>query len=576
MDRAESALAAPVRDSILRATLPREAYVIDSTRRAKAAASGNSDDDVPSWVSATFRPAKANLDAITVEYALYEGKFWLPKAQSASATIDLMFARIPFRIDEKYTYDSVDGDFALAPVPPANRSKIADSVGGADRAGDRSEEGASISVGFGGERKERTREQLDSLNKARFGASMVEQCASDSVWTRVRSKYDDGLRVAYDLPCDMESLAHSSALPPEMAADEQLFDLSSQDELLKALGMSLQTPWAPQMPRLRTGSDLFRYNRVEGLSAGLELSQTLGAGFTARAIGRIGHADLHANGEISLTRTTGLRTVTASVYHSLNAVNPEWAGALSVGPSLPALLYGRDEGFYYRSIGVSLREERQQRRGALEYSLFLERQWSAGDSNVVNTFSFARLLGGRHFGLNIPAEPGSYAGARATLSRVLVEHPYGLRITGISRVEAATGTFEYLRGSLETTVSDNIGRAAVALTGSIGSSAGRLPSQRQYQLGGLRTIRGELPGTQGGDAYWFTRAELGTRQGAFRPVVFYDIGWAGSRKSFSSGRAQQGAGVGLGLLDGLLRFDIARGIFPFKGWRSDFYLEAPI
>jgi hypothetical protein len=34
--------------------------------------------------------------------------------------------------------------------------------------------------------------------------------------------------------------------------------------------------------------------------------------------------------------------------------------------------------------------------------------------------------------------------------------------------------------------------------------------------------------------------------------------------------------MGLGFLDGLFRVDVARGLYPYKGWRTDLYLEAPI
>ncbi|BAH40125.1 MAG TPA: hypothetical protein DGD08_11755 [Gemmatimonas aurantiaca] len=569
---------APVRDSVLRARLPREIYVKDSTRRAEAEKRRDPDeDDVPAWVSATFRPAKARLDAITVEYGLYQGKFWLPRAHSATASADFLFMRVPFRLDEKFTYESVDGDFALPALPAArNRFASGDSAKADTTGVDVGGSNATVTMSAGGSGNERTRQRRDSVQASVYGAAKVRQCANDTTWTRIENRYEGAVRVAYQLPCDMKQLSSSPVLPPESASDESLFDLRSQAELVKALGLSLQAPWAPQMPRIRLGSDLLRYNRVEGLSAGVEVSQTLGAGFTARAVGRIGHADLHANGEFALSRSNGARTVTATAYHRLAAMNPEWAGALTLGPSLPAFLYGRDEGFYYRTMGVSLREQREQRRGAVEYGLFLERQWTAGDSDVVNTFSLARALGNRRFRQNMVAEPGAYAGANMTLTRLLVERPRGLRLTSIMRAEAATGTFEYGRGSVESTISSPTGPVAVAVTGSIGSSVGRVPAQRTYMVGGLRTVRGQLPGTQGGDAYWFTRAEVGTRRGAVRPVAFFDVGWSGSRKTFGQIQPQRGTGIGLGLLDGLLRFDVSRGLYPFKGWRSDFYLEAPL
>jgi len=593
-DRVENATLAPVRDSVLRARLPRELYVKDSLQRVQAtrgtslfggavqveASASSSDaagdeDGVPGWVSATLRPMRAKLDAITVEYALYEGKFWLPRAHSATASAEVMFMRIPFRLDEKFTYEDVDGDFALAPVPPA-RNRF-EAGPGRDSTNVDLDNGVEVSVSAGGKRRVQTDSaRRDSLERRRHGPGKVTQCRTDSTWTRVEERFDRTLRIAYDMPCDMDRLAKSPVLPAETASDEELFDLRSAEQLAKVLSMGLQVPWAPQRPTVRLGSDLLRYNRVEGLSAGVEVKQVLGAGFTLRGVGRIGHADRHANGELSLVRSNGARTVTASAFHRLNATNPEWAGALTLAPSLPAVLYGRDEGFYYRSYGIELVERREQRRGSLEYGLFLERQWTAGDSDVVNTFSLARAFGGRRFLGNQLAEPGSFTGVRATWARSLIDRPQGLRLVSVTRAEAATGTFEYARGSFETTVSRPFAGFAGAITGAIGSALGRVPIQRSYYVGGLRTVRGQLPGTQAGDAFWLGRAELGRDLGAVRPVVFYDIGWAGSRRAFGQVQPQRGAGFGFGALDGLLRLDIARGLYPSRGWRTDIYLGAPL
>jgi hypothetical protein len=577
-DAAEYQAMRPVRDSLLRARLPREVFVKDSTERARLERfqGQNPDDKPPAWVMATFRPMKASLDAITVEYALYKGKFWLPRMHSATANAEAMFMKIPVRFDEKFSYEDVDGDFTLAALPPTrNRLAPRDTTAKTDSAVvDLDNTGVEVSVSTGSGKRTAKR---DSIELNRYGPGKLRQCAKDSTWTRVEERYEGAVRIAYDMPCDMKKLAESPALPALSASDDEVFDMASAERLIDALGMSLQTPWAPQLPKVRLGSDLLRYNRIEGLSAGVELSQQLGAGYTLTGVGRIGHADLHANGELSLARSTGLRTVTGTVYHRLAATNPEWAGALSLGASLPALLYGRDEGFYYRTMGASLGEHREQRKGSLEYRLFIERQWTAGDTDVVNTFSLARAFGDRRFNLNILAEPSTFTGVDLTWARTWLNQPKGWRLVGITRAEAATGTFEYARGSYETTVSRGIGqRASFALTGAIGSSAGRLPVQRAWYVGGLRTVRGQIPGTQAGDAFWYGRGELGTKQGFVRPVLFYDVGWAGSRKTFGQVKPQRGAGFGFGFLDGLMRIDFAKGQYPGKGWRTDLYIGAPL
>jgi len=59
-------------------------------------------------------------------------------------------------------------------------------------------------------------------------------------------------------------------------------------------------------------------------------------------------------------------------------------------------------------------------------------------------------------------------------------------------------------------------------------------------------------------------------------VIFYDLGWAGNRDAWQHpGRPLSGAGVGVSFLDGLFRFDVAKGIHPKQGGvRVDTYIEA--
>ena len=569
-----------LRDSIARLRMPRDVYVKDSIMRApqvtaRANNTGN-DEDAPAWVKATFRPAKAKLDAISVEYGLYQGKFWLPRANSATASMQLGFIRTPFSIDEKFTYQDVNGDFSLAAIPAVRWSGAARDTTARDTTVVTGSGEVSINIGGGAVQATTGNGVVDTLKLSATERLRRRLCARDSTYTRVESRYDGALRIAYDMPCDVAKLANSPALPPAAVSDEALFDLKARDQLLSALDMSLQPGWMPQRPTVRVGSDLLRFNRVEGVSAGVHVSQVLGAGYTLNAVGRIGHADLHANGELSLVRSNGARSVTATVYHRLAATNPEWGGGLSLGPSLPAFIYGRDEGFYYRTTGAELSERRERRRGALEYKLFIERQWTAGDTDVVNTFSLARLIADRRFRRNIESEDLSVTGVSGMYSRLLLDRPQGLRVTTVLNGEAGTGTFQYARASVEGTITRPVSRFSTALTGAIGSSVGDVPRQRGWFVGGVRTVRGQIAGTQDGDAFWLARGEVGTKQGVFRPVGFFDVGWAGSRNAFGKVQPQRGAGVGFGVLDGLIRVDFSRGLYPLKRWRTDFYVSAAL
>jgi hypothetical protein len=582
-----------MRDSIARARLPRELYMKDSTLRAErerqrrqGGRKRDGEDKPPAWVTATFRPAKAKLDAITVEYGLHEGRFWLPRAHSATASGQMGFLRTPLTIDEKFTYEAVNGDFTLAALPPVTPpSRTTDPATGISQDSTNNiptSSGAEISIGAslmrGGKPDSALggRARRDSIALARGGGAMRRQCATDSVYTAVRTRADGALRVAYDMPCKPSKLENSPALPPVTASDEELFDMKARDELLGSLDMGLQPGFALMPVKLHTGPDLARYNRVEGLSLGAAATMEIGGGYTVAALGRIGHADRHPNGELSLARSNGARTVTGAIYHRLSAANPEWGGALSLGPSIPALLYARDEGFYYRNFGAELRETRESRGGYAEYRLFIERQWSAGDSDVVNTFNVADLVGNRQFQPNIVSERISVTGASGLYQRAFGNDPMGFRLVTATRAEAGTGTFSFGRLSLEGTLSRPVGRFATALTGAAGSSVGQVPFQRWWYMGGLRTVRGQVAGRQAGNAFWLGRAEVGTKFSAVRPVAFFDVGWAGSRDAIGKTLPQRGAGIGFGFLDGLFRIDIARGLYPTKRWRTDFYLGAPL
>ncbi len=564
-----------VRDSLARERLPRDAYVRDSTQRARRAAQGNDDDEPPGWVKAAFRPARGELDAITVEYGLYGGRFWLPRANSASFHAQVGPLRTPFTIDEKFEYEDVDGDFTTPPVPPppsaAERARArADSMRGDTIARAVESRGTSVTVGVGTGSDSARMARRDSIWRA-------SRCApGDSTYVRTESRYDGALRIAYTMPCDRNTLRTSSALPPMSASASDLFDLSARDQLLESLGLSLQPPWGPMRPTLRTGLDQMRYNRVEGFSPGLIAQQVLGAGYTAHATARVGHADLQVNAELGLERSNGRRTAYGTVYRRLRATAPEWGNPLSFGPSVPAILFSRDEGFYFRALGVEVGDRRVHRTGAFEWRLYTEQQRTAGDSSVVNTWSLGRSIGVGRFRSNFDASHISVTGLDVAWSRAFGQDPAGLRLFTTVRGEGGTGTVTYGRGSFDVQATRPVRRVAVALTGSAGSSVGDLPPQRGWFLGGLRTVRGNAPGSEFGNAYWFARGEMGTKFGAIRPVLFHDVGWAGSRDAFGQGRMLRGAGGGLSFLDGIFRLDVARSLARGGGWRTDLYFEAPL
>jgi hemolysin activation/secretion protein len=113
------------------------------------------------------------------------------------------------------------------------------------------------------------------------------------------------------------------------------------------------------------------------------------------------------------------------------------------------------------------------------------------------------------------------------------------------------------------------------ITGAAGYTAGTVPTQRLWYLGGAQTVHGHAAGAASGDAFWMARGELSKGSPLLRPAVFADVGWAGSRTDWArSPQRISGAGVGFSAVDGLVRFDVSRGIEGARKWRVDLYIDA--
>jgi hypothetical protein len=301
------------------------------------------------------------------------------------------------------------------------------------------------------------------------------------------------------------------------------------------------------------------------------VESTLGRGYTADASARIGIADWQPNVEGHLRRSDGTRSYALGVYRKLESAN-DWGEPLSVGSSIAALLWSHDEGFYFRGWGAELTSKSEQ-DGTIAWRLFAERQ---GDAEQHTNFSLRHLLGGSGFVPNIRAADATVVGLGASFHDTYGLDPEGLRATLDARAEGGAGTYDYGRGALEGTVTRGLGaHLDGAFTASAGSSAGTVPVQRFWFLGGVETVRGQEPGTAAGNAYWLGRVEVGRSFVAVRPTLFFDLGWAGDRRDWAHpGRPISGAGVGISALDGLVRLDFAHGINPSHALRVDFYTQA--
>ena len=614
------------------------------------------EDAPPGWVRGLVNPLRFDINLVTVEYALYEGKFWLPRVNRAEGETQAMFMHIPIRIEESYKYDDVDGTNPLPPmpsltsarntsasmqvcapacedvdmddsdttrVPRARRRLITDSLlkaYGLQPALLVDTTALAVRTRFVGDslyrlyrtsvltlvraQRNAVRDSLlrtagksvppesdstrDARRTRRYGDSLyrvmtrterrrvrdVECKATGGYYSRMETRYQGALQYAVKLPCDSTALASSKELPESpYDANEAVFSQRDADALASSLGLSLQPAFGPQPLQLDYSINQQRYNRVEGLSLGTEVTWPLGAGYTASGQARIAVADWQPNGEVRLARSNGRTTVQGAVFRRLSVAN-DFGDPLSVGSSLATLLYGRDEGFYYRTAGVEVTWTRQTSNGQLKWRAFGERHDPARkrwNFNLANAFSDTRVMPA-----NIVAETGEIAGGSGEWHASYGLDPRSWTVATDLRAEAAGGSFNFARGLADITVARPLfWKLSFGQTMSVGTATDGVPLQREFYVGGLRTVRGQLAGTRIGNTYWLSRSEIGYGSSASKRTVFLDLGWAGNRADFTRpGRPISGYGTGTSFVDGLFRIDVSRGIYPRKGTRIDLSLGA--
>ena len=579
----------------------------------------DSSDDVPGFVKGFVSPMKAQITGIAIEYSLMQGRFWLPSMRSMTGDAQIMFARVPMQIDQRFEYRSVNGPDALPPMDTTrlprlltqeeakvrrDSIRLADSTRNAllkslpeDRrqaARDSIRRHRDSVRGLSPEWRDSTGKARDEMYKAvadsidkglnPVGAQVISRsgfpCDSASgTGVRYIRRFDSRMPVAVRVPCNLNTLTHSPDLPPSIYdTGDELFGTKQRDELMKeALSLADQAPFAlgrgvlPK-PTYAWGLSMTRYNRVEGLSTGLAIDQQLGAGLSVGGSVRFGLSDKVPNVEINARRSNLRKTIGVAGYHRLVSAN-DWGNPMSFGSSFSALMFGKDEGFYYRATGG----EATWTRGVeskFEWRVFAEDQNAA----PVNTqVALVHRASTDTFPANIAASPGMYIGSGMHIVHNHGLDPRGFRTFTDIRLETAASDSVYARGSASVDLSVGTPmRTAIGMTLAGGSSVGYLPPQRRWYLGGTHTVRGQDADTSyGGNTFALARIELARDNRTHRSSIFADAGWAGSRDRLAfDDRLLTGVGYGESMFDGILRMDLSRGLQPKRQWRFDVYLEA--
>ncbi len=370
----------------------------------------------------------------------------------------------------------------------------------------------------------------------------------------------------------VDSLVRSTALSedflgptPVAFSDAEIQDLAS--ELRKmlpsyySLTPSLNLGWA---------SGLHRYNRVEGVSLGVGGSLAFSPVSSLGAEARIGLADLTPRGELSLNRGPEEARLSVTGYRRL-AHTADFHNPHSTGTSLSNLIFRNDLAQFYGASGAEILHHRTGRSNRRTLRLFAERE-SAVEKET--DFHLGRPFTGDTLPSVADAQEGNVFGLSGDLRWQWGVDPSRFVLSALLRGEVGEGDFSYRRALATVAVNRPLlAGTALALEVGAGAAWGAPPLQKEFFLGGARTLRGFPPSGVQGSSFWMARSEVGTSLPAVRLVAFSDLGWAGPRTGFRKGEALWSAGGGLSFLDGIARMDFAWPIRGGSGMRFYAYLD---
>jgi hypothetical protein len=540
---------------------PESGSMIRAVYRMSAPADASlQDDGEPVWIPGIFKPIQGEFTLATVEYALWDFRVWLPRSMRIEGLLTAGIVKVPAAFEVSYRMESVtlQGD--------VRQASAADSAA------------TSSPAEVLEERHFQTRSEAMA-----YLADLMGEREGDAFRASERAlrRRVNGQSTRVFVPEDPAVLLRSPELPPPIWEDAPGFTSEDQiDELLRVLA-DLPTPapagsrwafnWGSQRP------DLLRYNRVEALSIGaraeLFLPSPVGPLFL-RLQPFFGVADLEPKARLTLDHETLGRRVSLGVYRELEPVS-RGGRHLGIGNSASAFLFGRDEGEYFMATGGEVRiTPPSAERTSVELRLYAERH----DTVETNTsFSLNNAFDSDwEFRPNLEAEEVTEVGASLLLSPWWGTDPLAPQAGVELFAQGGTGDRDYARASVALRGALPLfrGRLSVGAEVAAGESWGEPTLQRSWFLGGSHTLRGYDPSALVGPAFARTRVEVARKVQALGLSLFGDGAWAGERLGdFRERDALFSVGAGITLLDGILRFDVARGVRNPTGWRVHMYLD---
>ena len=486
-----------------------------------------------------------------LEYGLYDQRYWLPYRQAVTLDVELpWFKNLVVPVHFITTF----GDVRVNQNPPITFTELPPDTtkheGRRRRGPVTTRCGDSLAVGTQADRlADRTRDGCVTVG-AWAGGRFEVDAAKDSVLLAYKG-WSDSLSFG-QAPGDAERLE-------EVRRDV----LSTLQRLPDSLTGQRRFGFAFDLL-----TDIWRYNRAEGVSLGFGYEWRPGVPFVSvLAKARYAFTDRRLQGSLALRRDGASSRWEAVLFREMRDAD-RMAPGLTFSNSVTALSLARDDGDYVLMQGGELRYQR-----LLGPAVDLTLQARVADESAPRSLAhdgLNELLGGKGaFQANGPVAPGRYVVTSAELTGG------GLELEWRAGLEGTAGDREQGRGWIGVTARTSPGSSiGVTASGWAGMGAGDSVPQRQFRLGGLKTLRGYPPGAFRGASAWTASLDLGYAAGTLTPVVFVDAGQVAPRLARFSGQTAFSFGAGLSLLGGVVRLDVARPVAPDARWRLNLTLGA--
>ena len=508
------------------------------------------------YVPGLFKPWTFDLTMVAVDYALWDFEVWLPRSMRMEGEVRAGILKMPVSMDISYQMESVTSRSDLA------QPETAAQLGLEERHFDSRAEAMAFIAQLLSEEDGIEYETADGEDFQRDRGSLMI------------------------VPEERSTVATSPYLPPPIWEDAIGFPSDDQlEEYVNTLAR-LPAPTVQGVPwRLNWGwarQDLIPYNRVEGPAAGGRFQARLGGPHTFEASGFFGLMDLDPKVRFDFERSSVRRRLRLGVYRELTTTDPR-GGYLEFGNSVNALLFGRDDGEYYRAMGADFTwRPPVGARESFEFRAYGERQEAV--SSEIGFALFHTFDSSWGFRPNILADEVEEVGAELRLSPWWGGDPFraqfGLELYGQRarwRTTFTTAETDYARASaiLRLAVPLVYPTWRLGIEAGGGTTWGDAPLQRSWFLGGASTLRGYAASTLMGSSFARGRVELVRTLDVGSVSIFGDVGWAGPRSDFDASDLLYGIGVGGGVLDGLIRMDLSHGLNGMaKQFRIELYLDA--